>query len=105
LLVRNDESLLLGVVFLVEHFDDWPGSVESKSDDILVDFLCFCSGLLEEFLVTDLVKPGFRRIRVGVDKVALVHEVAAQLLLVTSGEFTCGTECLNTIAVTSLGRV
>jgi hypothetical protein len=80
LLVCNDEPSL-SLAINLEHLDDWSTSLNSNLDDLAIDIFCVLSGFLEETLVADDGKICFTCAWRRIDKIALVDEVAAQLLV------------------------
>lgn len=96
--VGDDQTLFTAALDL-EHFDDGAGAADGIVDDILVDGLGVGGSLLQETLLTDDFDVGLLGIRVGVGKLALVDEVATELLLVIAGERRGRAEGLDPVAV------
>ena len=75
----------------------------SDLENLLVNLLGVLGRLLQETLVTNLLDVGLRLAGVGVDKVALVDEIASQLLVFGSWQRALGAEALYTVCQTRLG--
>ena len=74
----------------------------SDLENLLVNLLGVLGRLLQETLVTNLLDVGLRLAGVGVDKVALVDEIASQLLVFASWQRALGAEALYTVCQAGL---
>lgn len=95
----------LGPVVHLEVLNDRTGAGDGFVEDVLVDLTGVFGGLLEEELLTNDVEAGFALSRVLVDKVALVDEVATELLISLAGESTSGPEGLDPEDTLILGGI
>ena len=98
-LAVGDHEALLTASLHLEHLDDGAFSGDGIDEDLLVDGLCVCGGLLEEALLTDDIDVGLFGARVGVGELALVDKVATKLLFAISGQGAGGAESLHAVAV------
>jgi hypothetical protein len=96
LLVGHNQALVPRALN-VEELDDGTGARAGNLQNLLVDVARVLGSFLEEALVTDDVDVGLAGRRVGVLKLALVDEVAPQLLVLAAGQGRFRAEALDAV--------
>jgi hypothetical protein len=96
LLVGHNQALVPRALN-VKELDDGTGARAGNLQDLLVDVARVLGSFLEEALVADDVDVGLAGRRVGVLKLALVDEVASQLLVLAAGQRCFRAEALDAV--------
>ena len=102
--IRNHKPLLPMLGHLIK-LNDGSLPLDYDIEQLLIDILCVLCCLLHETLLPNLFQLRLVLIRVRVRKLALVHKVTAQLLLLTARERASRAESLDTVATAAFGLV